>query len=330
MGIVKRKLSSCKTDQKPSKKFFRSLSLKEFAEKRNKILIIRSSGGLGDILMHRMIFEDFKNHMPDAEIHFCCPKYYHDALVDHPYLDKIIDSNEINKEDYIISYNTSTICGRTEMRNSPMSSPHRSDIWAEHCGLVLKNHNMHINLSDFEKNEGLKIIESNRDRKGKSVAICPVSAMANKNLLDNQILELVEGIRNRGLYPFCLNNTPINVCYKNNIPLIIENKIRIWMGILNQVDYVISVDTSAFHCAGGMKKPLVGIFTFADGTVYGKYFDFFLVQKHRKFDPCWTCGPCYNWGNCIKTKEKLKPCLTEINSKMILEMVDNMLEKYKN
>lgn len=328
MSVVKRRVISSRVEQVRPEKIVRALSLKDFAERRNKILIIRSVGGLGDIFMHRMMFEDFKKVMPDAEIHFCCPKYYHDALFDHPFIDKLLDVNAYDKSEYIISYNTTTACGRTEMKYAPFSGPHRSDIWANHCGLQLKNHNMHICMSEHEKEIGKKLIEENRDRVGKSVVICPISAMPNKNLLDDQLLGLVKGIRDRGLYPVCLHNTPINLCYQNNIPLISENKIRNWMAVLNQADYVISVDTSAFHCAGGMGKPLVGIFTFADGLVYGKYFDFLLVQKHRSLDPCWTCGPCYNWGNCTKSNKNLKPCLTEITSEMILNRVDNMLEKW--
>lgn len=328
MKAVKRRIVSSRALEKRPERIVRFLSLKDFYNKRNKILIIRNCGGLGDIFMHRMMFEDFKKLMPDAEMHFCCPRYYHDAIVDHPFVDKILDYDEIKKEDYIISYNTSTVCGRTEMRHAPFSGPHRSDIWAEHCGLTLSEHNMHINLTEEEQEEAKKIIEKTRNRDGKIVALAPVSAMQMKNLLDHQLLGLVDYLNNKNLFTFCLHNTPINVCYKNNIPLIEEKRIRIWMALLNQVDYVISVDTAAFHCAGGMGKPLVGIFTFADGLVYGKYFDFILVQKHRSRDINWTCGPCYAWGNCPKTKDNLKPCLTDISLEMMTEAVDNMLKKW--
>lgn len=306
----------------------RILGLKEFSEKRNKVLIIRSVGGLGDIFMHRMMFENFKTIMPDAELHFCCPKYYHDALKDHPFIDKILDVSEADKREYIVSYNTSTVCGRTEMKYVPFSGPHRSDIWANHCGVNLTKHDMHIRITDEEKKEAQEIIEKSRDRSGHSVVICPVSAMTTKNLQSHQLGGVVESMRSIGLFPFCLHNTIIDDCLKNNIPIIAEKRIRIWMAILNQADYVVSVDTAAFHCAGGMNKPLVGIFTFIDGKVYGKYFDFILVQKHRDCDPNWTCGPCYDWHKCPKTSNIPKPCLTEITVENIMTAVNNMLIKW--
>lgn len=322
------KINKTSSHLRKPQKINRILGLKEFSEKRNKILITRSVGGLGDILMHRMIFEDFKKLMPDAEIHFCCPKYYHDAVADHPYVDKILDMSEIEKNNYVVSYNTSTVCGRTEMTYAPLSGPHRSDIWANYCGVNLTNHEMHINLNEAEKSQGKNLIEKQRDRTGCSVAICPVSAMMTKNLQNHQIVGIVEKIRNLGLFPFCLHNNSLDVCVKNNIPIISEKNIRNWMAVLNQADYVVSVDTAAFHCAGGMKKPLVGIFTFVDGKVYGKYFDFILVQKHREDHPEWMCGPCYNWQKCPKTEAIPKPCLTEITVENIMTAVNSMLAKW--
>jgi ADP-heptose:LPS heptosyltransferase len=330
MPVVRTKVVSRRVQETRPEKLIRTLPIKEFFEKRNKILIIRSVGGLGDILMHRMMFEDFKLLMPEAEIHFACPKYYHDAVVDHPFVDKLLDSNDFDKSEYIISYNTSTVCGRTEMRLAPFSGPHRSDIWAGHCGLILTKHDMHFRLTEEEKAEGKKIIEAHRDRDGKSVLLAPVSAMASKNLTEHQIAGLVKGLWDRGLYVFALHNNPIHAAIKNDIPMVSENKLRKWFGIINQADYVISVDTATFHCAGGMGKPLVGIFTWADGKVYGKYYDFFLVQRHRGDDPDWTCGPCYNWCNCPKSNKPLKPCLTEITAEMILGKVDMMLAKWPN
>ena len=313
--------------RKPDK-IKRTLNLREFHEKRNRVLVVRGVGGLGDIFMHRMIFEDIKLLMPDAEITFACPSSYHSAVIDHPYIDHVVESKNVDKQDYIASYNTTTACGRYEMKIAPLSDKHRSDIWANHCGFDLTKHNMHIHLTEEEKAEGRAIIEKHRNRKGPVVVLCPVSAMKVKDLLDHQLEGLANGLFERGLCPMALHNAPVLKLIQLDVPMLTGLSIRQWMSVINQADYVISVDTAAFHCAGGMKKPLVGIFTFADGKVYGKYFDFFLVQKHRDTDPEWTCGPCYNWGQCPKSNDAVKPCLTELTTEDILEMVDRMLEKW--
>jgi len=317
-----------RTEYRRPEKLTRTLNLREFYDKRNKVLIMRACGGLGDILMHRMMFEDFKRINPNAEIHFACPTRYHDSLIDHPYLSQILDCDKVNRHDYLVSYVTTSACGRYEMAMAPYSGKHRSDIWANHCGVVLTKHNMHISLTDQEKAVGKKLIEDVRDCDGPSVALCPISAMHNKNLMEHQMKGLVHELRQRGCYVFGLHSTPVETLLKEDVPMIEGLKLRPWMGVINQADYIISVDTAHFHCAGGMGKPLTGIFTFADGLVYGQYFDCFIVQKHRARDPEWTCGPCYNWGACTKTKENPKPCLTEITVDDIMEKVDAMFQKW--
>ena len=42
------------------------LSLNEFEGMRNKVLILRQAGGVGDILMQRMMFEGFKQIFPES------------------------------------------------------------------------------------------------------------------------------------------------------------------------------------------------------------------------------------------------------------------------
>jgi len=306
-----------------------TLSLKNFYEKRNKILIVRETGGLGDILMHRMMFEDFKRVMPDAKISLALPKQYHVAVEDHPFIDEVLNHREVNVHDYVVSYNTTSACTRYEMRMFPFSGKHRSDIWANHCGVYLTKHNMHINLEDEYKEFGKKKLEECRNgNNGPAVLISPVSAMQVKNLTNFQLEGLVSGLRARGFFVYASHKTAIPKLIELNVPVIDGTSIREWMGVIDAADYVISVDTSTFHYAGGTGKPLLGIFTFADGKVYGRHYDFVLVQKHRD-DGNWDCGPCYNWSVCPKSPKKIpKPCLLEITPQMILEGFDKMIKKW--
>lgn len=302
----------------------RTLNIKEFCEKRNKILIVRGVGGLGDILMHRMIFEDFKITMPDAEVYFACPQQYHDAVKDHPFVNKILGTENIDRESYMVSYNTSTACGRYEMKIAPLSDLHRSDIWANHCGLSLTRHDMHFRLTEEEIKTGKELIESKRDRDGPIVILSPVSAMANKNLWDQQLLGVVAGLHKRNCCVVALHSTPLYPLVKNDVPFFSKLNLRHWLAVIHEADYVVSVDTATFHCAGGMRKPVVGIYTFVNGKTYSKYYPTAEIVQ----GPCpFGHTGCYNWTICPKT-DKLKPCLLGLTAESVLSGVDKMLEKY--
>jgi len=353
--MQKRMISRLKRKNKPAIKP-KIFTLKNFWENRDKILIIRAVGGLGDILMHRMIFEDFKRILPTAEIHFACPRRYHAAVDDHPFIDVLLDSDQLDKsdlidaivnkdshkekelrshgsflrQDYIISYNTTTICGRSEVGWAPFSKLHRSDIWANHCGVELTKHNMYLKPDLEHKQKAKELIEKHRTNSGPAIAFCPISAMVGKNLEGGQITETVKGLQKMGFYVYGVHNGAIPELEKMNVPILCQTSLKTWISIIDQSDYILGVDSAAIHCAGGLGKPMVGVFSWADGEVYLKYYENkVLVQKHRNTDPTWTCGPCYNWGCCTMQKHgHRKPCITEMTPAMILQGVTKMVEKY--
>jgi ADP-heptose:LPS heptosyltransferase len=291
-------------------------NLNEFIEKRDDVLILRNHGGLGDIFMHRMMFADFKRLAPEAKITFALPKQYHDAVSDHPFIDHIVDCNKVDRSQFPISYNTSKACIRYELKIAPLSDKHRSDIWADQCGITLQDHRMHIILTEEEKQKGRDLIEKHRTNSGPVVILVPISAMKAKNLSESQQKTIINNSKARGCCVIGLHNKPIPT-----LPTISNVSIREWMAVLYAADYVVSVDTAAFHFAGGVGKPLMGIFTFADGKVYGKYFDFVLVQKHR--DDGFACGPCYAWARC-PYPGSVKPCLAQIDDKMLNEGLEKL------
>lgn len=318
------KIISRKIISNVPQKINRFLKINDFWDKHNKILILRAVGGLGDILMHRMMFEDFKLLMPTAEVHFACPIQYHEAVQDHPFIDKLLSCDDIERTDYIVWYNTSTACVQYEARIAPKSDLNRSDIWATHCGIKLTKHNMHIRMTEKELKKGQDILESHRNRPGKIVLMSPVSSMQHKNLLDHQLIGTVQGLYERGFCVIGIHDVPIPLMMNRKIPQISELSIRQWMSVIHEADYIVSVDTSTFHCAGGMGKPVVGVFTFATGDVYGRYYkNSAIVQEGCPL----KYNGCYNWTTCPCKISNLIPCLTDIKASTILRKFDNIVHK---
>lgn len=300
----------------------KSLSLKEFFEKRQKILFIMKDGGLGDVFSYRMIFEDVKKLMPNSHVVFACPKKYFSVIEDHPFIDEVADCEAINKKEFIVYYDITSVCFEHEMKIAPLSDLNRSDIVSKYCGFSLTSHKMHINLEEsFIKEAKEKLSEKI------NFAICPFSKVPARSMTINQIQKIKNKLDALNINLICLHNKENKDLENIGIPVWNNLNEKQWMGSIAAFDYVISVDTASFHFAGGINKPLIGIFGPTDGKVIGKYYDFILIQKHRD-EGDWDCGPCYNWLSCPKTKEIPKPCIKEINEEKLINSIDLILEKY--
>lgn len=311
--------------------FFQSkaekITVHEFDVWRNNICVYRAVGGLGDIIAMRMIFEDFKIKYPDFQITWVVPYKFMKAAERHPFVDKVIALDDFHRNDYVEVFNVTTVCGRYEVLNRRKNEKNRSDIWAEHFGLVLENHNIFM---PTYKNLHEKIYERLRklgwDNKKKLVAFAPSSAISIKNMTFEQIKAVKEFTKEHFL--FVLHNCPILDVSELGIPAIYDFRLEESLGAIELSDYVIATDTGLLHAAAGYKKPTLGTFSFVDGKIYCKYYPTVqVVQLHYDEFPGW-CGPCYDFPRCPFTEEKKqKPCQKNISPKMLLENWHKLLNK---
>ena len=324
-------------------------TLRDFYNKRNKVLIIRNSRGIGDILNCRMLFKNFKDLEPNIHLTFACFEDYVELVKDHPYLDSVISVDEINKNNYMTSYDISNCCIQYESREMGRNIKHRAEIWANHCGIELTNHDMCLPFITNEKMiDGSLALKQLRDasqlkhnKNGPSVLFTPLAYEKLRSLTLEQISGTVQHMRKKGLFVYSAHNTTVEVLSKLEIPVLVGKTLTDWMSYVHAADYVVTADTSSFHYAGGIKKPLTGIFTHVDGKLRGKFYDFILVQKHRD-NGDWPCGPCYNYLYCShpkcdapvvgpnnqRTPLGLRPCLTELTNDEITAGIDKMLLKW--
>lgn len=62
----------------------------------------------------------------------------------HPFLEETISLSNVDVNNYGIVYDISTICAITESKELDKNKKHRSDIWANYCGVELENHEMYL------------------------------------------------------------------------------------------------------------------------------------------------------------------------------------------
>ena len=278
----------------------------------NKLLFIRSIPALGDVLMHRMIFDDIKKACPNYELHFAVKKELIPAAIDHPYIDKVLDVEKVNHSDYLVCFNNDHCCTDYEERIAPNSGMHRSDIWAENCGLQLTHHNMHDRISEEEREEAEIILNKYRYKDGKIILVSPISYRSPmRQLLPHQMKWIVNELG--GLCPIGLHSADIP---ELGIPVITKLNIRQLMAVVSCASGVVSIDTGIFHLASGLGIPLLGIFTNASGEVYGRYYNCEIIQ-HCKH-------PCYLWQKCPNPT-----CLTGISREEIVKGIKGLISEIK-
>lgn len=312
------------------KKKKKEISIKNFYERKNKVLIKRKCGGFGDVLMQRMIFEDLKKL--DIEITYSCPYQFIEMANNHPYLDNVLDLSRVNEDEYGIIYDISTICAITESKELEKNKNHRSDIWANFIGLKLENHEMHLAVDVESKNFCLDIIKKINTEKKPTILLCTKSSNnplgKAKGLTSEQTKKIVNYVKEIGLFPITTDELIQEIYTELEVKQFTPIDVKTWISLVSVCDYILSVDTATFHIAGGLKKPLIGIFSFTDGKIYGKYFDFILIQKHKD-NGDWDCGPCFKFIACPKDKiNSKKPCITELTTEEIKKGIDEAIKKW--
>lgn len=305
----------------------RPVTIREHHERRNRILVRRRAGGFGDVLMQRMIFEDMSRCFEGAEITWSLPDEYIHFGRNHPFC-RTVRLAESDERSHGAVYDITTACRVHESRWGWQNDKNRSDIWAAHCGVTLVNHRMHLGDGDQDALAHFRKELASMSGGRPTVLLSPFAAGGEavhadgfgvaKSLEHDKIKDLAKRLGSMGYWVFATHDSCIEALTECGVPQFAGVGLDTWEYLVRAADYVISVDTATFHLAGGLGKPLVGIFSFTDGKLYGKHYDFVLVQRHRD-NGDWDCGPCFLLDNCPKSREPKKPCMTELTVDEIMD-----------
>lgn len=305
-----------------------NISLKKFYEIKNKICILRTCGGLGDIINMRMIFQDIKSLYPEFHITWALPSNYFAAAERHPYVDKVIHCGDLDRSEYLQIYNLTNACTRYEWAKGKDNDKNRADIWAEHIGIKLHNHNAHMPSYNFEfENIKCKLKMVGWDGSKKLISFAPRSALAVKNLTQQQV-EFIKNLT-KDFFLVIVHSYPILEFVHLGIPMLTGMPLKEAIATIQLCDMNISTDTGIMHIAGAYGKPSMAIFSYTNGYNIAKYYENVnVVQKHI-IDNTSTCGPCNNYYNCTESDNpESKPCMTTIGPDMLSKGWNKLLENY--
>jgi hypothetical protein len=316
------------------------VTLREHYQRRNKILIKRICGGSGDTLICRMMFEDFAKSFPEAEVTFTCPHNYIALAENHPYA-KAVSLREVDEylleSQYGVIYDIATACRTHELKWGPKNTSNRSDIWAAHCGVELRNHEMYLTPEpEMLGCCGKLLAEYNKEGKPKVLVVTQSQHHGlrtgeddfgiGKSIDSNQLPGIIHGLRERGCYPYTVHSEKRADYEQLGVDQFTGLAAHAWIAMVALADYVITIDTAALHMAGGLKIPTVAIFTFTNSNPYTKHYsNMELIQGPCPFS---VPGCLTTYLHCKKGKNDPFPCQVGIGPSDILAAFDRLVARF--
>ena len=285
-------------------------TLSNYLDNSNKILIIRRQGGAGDILMTRMLFFDIKRTSHGNKVYYACPKNYWPLVQDHPYIDGLLDCFTVDRNSYGYVSDLTDQCGLYETTVAPFIDKHRSDIWANHIGIKLTQHEGHLSFTEPELTQAKNRLQELNPEGKPTCVISPITAHPGKDLPLSLVSAVCGGLKDLGYLPILFHTHPIEI---EGVHSIHHIGLREWMALVSLCDVGITAATATYCLLNLLHKPTVACFGCEDLEIYGRYFPEMLpVQRHR-YDrngwdncPCWCCWQC-----SYKTPGKYPPACIE-------------------
>jgi len=319
-----------------------------------KVLIYRSLGGLGDIIMTFPILQASHENYVNYDITYACPGKFLPLVENNPYCKAREFNIQLTKEPWDLIVDMTKDCIKYEISHQPDVDKNRVEIFRDACGLGYnKNIRPKLYLSESEialaKHElegtGLKIglvIDANaKVRKWHKFPQLRNELL--KKYPDSTILEI------RISKPKDWKEHP-------RVRGIFDRPIREVAALVNECDLVISPDTGIAHISSALRIPTLWIFTHIDGAIRTKNYDnaWYIMSDFKECPvgkPCWyeiscsdqlyekTPNPyCSSSISVVDVMEKAKEilsipnisyCVVSYNQNEITERCIGLINKFK-
>ena len=303
------------------------ITQKKEIKKPQANLLIRNTGGIGDMLMLTPVMRTIKEQSPNLPLIVCTTQKYgafgtlFDILKNNPYVDKVITSNDLLSYDFKTVYNfdSQQELGIEIDANNPFES-HRVDIFLNIANLKTENKKTVYNVTPAEQEWAREWIQKNINPKKRCLIGIQVQATTTKrswteekNLLlafkilntwaDTSVLFFYEGLieRNPVIYP--------------NIHYLIGYPIRRVAALINECSTMVVPDSGLLHIAGALNKKMICLFGSTTPNSRIKYYPnaMWIYLKY-------PCSPC--WYNVCREQYK---CMTDISVDMVINKIAKQL-----
>lgn len=292
---------------------------------QSRICVVRSVGGIGDVLMITPALREIKRRFPKCHLTFAVDRHttagdhYYELVKNAPFIDAIIDARYVEHTRYDHTIDISAVCIPYERVGLP--SINRIDLFAKHLGLTtIQDRVPFLSLTSQE-------IESARHNLGNLMAdggrlyMLSVGSMEGKRSWaqgeNDKWPELVELIRSREPNAkFLLNDfmgRAKDLWNKSYVHVISTTSIRELAAYISLCNHFIGPDSGPMHMAGALRVSSTVLFGSIPPEARINYYD---THSSVRLDslPCIGC-----WYKQCPYNVK---CMRDLNPKSVIKEIN--------
>lgn len=295
---------------------------------KDKILITRAMGGIGDLLMMTPGIHALKKKFPHKKICLAIPKRYFAVFKNNPDVTLVdIEEAPINFLSYYKFYNfTDCPASRSESRKSPRIKKNRIEIFAKAFGInVLSRYLMDRRPKYYLTEEEITLANNFWERFNlNSKQVVGIQLHSEEVYRDYPFMKALVNRLAQKYKVLVFDSIPIDGFNSENIFKIDSFTIREAFSLAAKCSLIVAPDSSFIHFAGAMNIPALGIFGPIDGKVRTKDYPkvkFIDVREELGCLPCWRNDNIA----CQLTNMRSSACLETIPINRIIQEVNKIL-----
>jgi len=283
------------------------------------VCVIRSLGGIGDVLMVLPSLRQLKKDFPAARLTFAIDMHrtannvYYALVKNVPFIDEIIDARYVDKVKYSYVFDVTTVCIRYE--SSKLPTLNRIDIFARSLGIPVVEEKVPYYQVTVQEAQWA----STQLPKGTNIAIHTASFDRQRCWPKEKYLELVQLIKQHtdwNVILFDFNQVVPEL--RNNIKVydFSNTNVREMAALIAGCDMFVGPDSGPMHLAGALGVRSLILFGSIPPKARINYYPTHTVITAKDL----KCLGC--WYQACKIGYK---CMNDISAKMVLEQMQRRL-----
>lgn len=292
----------------------------------SKVCIIRSLGGIGDVLMTTPALMEFKLRFPNIHLTYAIDRHrtfddaYYSLVCNAPFINQIIDARYVDKSkfDYVVDITATGLA--YERQDLPPRN--RIDMFGSDLGL-----NKLSNYLPFYKTESEEVLWA---RKLINRSYAPVIALHTSSHDEKRTLplekykEIIEKLNQKlpgcQILLFDFNNRDKSLSEMPGVISCNTYKIRQVAALIEQADVFMGPDSGLMHLSAALKVPSVVVFgSIPPQARINHYPTHIAIQEKMSCINCW-------YSSCDRHFE----CMRRISSDIVVERIIQQIPNSSN